>query len=452
MNTLSRQVSVCLSVDDLVRAALEGIATPVGPELAVFFLRDGDDLLLQGHHPCRPDFGSTNTPVHRVGECLCGLAVSEKKPIYSTDIFSDPRCTWHECKKAGLRSFAALPLLGAEDVLGVLGIASSSVKRDFSQQAAFLETLSHEIATGLQNALLYEQVKRHGDELGEKNERLRTEIAERELVEAELEKLVAQLESQNAELERFAYTVSHDLRSPLITITGYVGMLCQDLTEGNSDAATDDLAGISNAASQMDRLLRDLLELSRIGRFVNPAEDVPLEELAREAFELVKGQARQSGTRIEISPDLPAVFCDRLRLLEVLQNLIDNALKYMGDEPQPRIDIGVRRDVNETVYYVRDNGIGIAPCYHERVFGLFDQLDQKATGSGIGLALVKRIVELHGGRIWIESEGEGHGSTFCFTLASRSSSPQFRVDSENSEAIPRQHRGPRVAQAHSPGK
>jgi signal transduction histidine kinase len=417
LSTLSRQVSVCLSLDGLVQAALEGIAAPVAPDFSVFFLRNGDNLLLQGYQPHRLEFGHATAPVHCVGECLCGLAVSGKEPIYCKDIHRDPRCTWEECKKAGLRSFAALPLLGGEEVLGVLGIATASVERDFAQQASFLETLSHEIATGLQNALLYEQVKQHGDEVAGRNERLKAEIAERKLAEAEREKLIAKLEAQNAELERFTYTVSHDLKSPLITITGYVGMLRQDLAEGDSETVANDLDGISNAAEKMNQLLGDLLELSRIGRLVNLSEHVSLEGLAREALELVVGQAKEKGVRIEISPDLPEVFGDRVRLLEVLQNLIDNAVKYMGDEPRPQVNIGVRLDGNEPVFFVRDNGIGIEPVYHERVFGLFDQLDQKADGSGIGLALVKRIVEMHGGRIWVESEGAGHGSTFCFTFA-----------------------------------
>ncbi|NQT40546.1 MAG: PAS domain S-box protein [Planctomycetes bacterium] len=243
------------------------------------------------------------------------------------------------------------------------------------------------------------------------------DITERNRAQREREELIAKLEAQNAELERFAYTVSHDLKSPLITIQGYVGMLRQDLADEVPVTVRDDLARISSAADKMDQLLRDLLELSRIGRLINPPENVSLEEVAREALELVGGQVKERGVRVEISPDLPVVFGDRVRLLEVLQNLIDNAVKYMGDTSEPRVEIGSRRDGNQTICYVRDNGIGIEPRYHERVFGLFDQLDQKVEGSGIGLALVKRIVEVHGGRIWIESEGSGHGSTFCFTVA-----------------------------------
>ena len=113
---------------------------------------------------------------------------------------------------------------------------------------------------------------------------------------------------------------------------------------------------------------------------------------------------------------MPLVYGDRARLVEVVQNLVDNAAKFMGKQPQPRIEIGVREQEEERVFFVRDNGIGIAADYHQKVFGLFDKLDARSEGSGIGLALVKRIVEVHGGRIWVESEGPSQGSTFWFSI------------------------------------
>ena len=233
---------------------------------------------------------------------------------------------------------------------------------------------------------------------------------------AELEAKNAELEAKNAELERFAYTVSHDLKSPLITLKGYLGLLKKDITAERAEAVEDDVSRMAGAADKMGRLLEELLELSRIGRVANPAEDIPLAELAREAVELVGGRIAENGVQVDIDSDLPHVFADRRRLLEVMQNLIDNAVKYMGDQPRPRIEIGVRIAESETICYVRDNGVGIEPRFHEKIFGLFDQLDQSAEGSGIGLALAKRIIEVHGKRIWVESEGKAKGATFCFTL------------------------------------
>ena len=138
--------------------------------------------------------------------------------------------------------------------------------------------------------------------------------------------------------------------------------------------------------------------------------------MAREAVELVTGRIKERGIAVEVASEMPVVCVDRIRLLEVYQNLIDNAVKFMGHQPEPRVEIGVEQKDGEVVCFVRDNGIGIKPRYHEQIFDLFDRLNHEGEGTGIGLALVKRIVEVHGGRIWVESEGSDLGSTFWFTL------------------------------------
>jgi signal transduction histidine kinase len=228
----------------------------------------------------------------------------------------------------------------------------------------------------------------------------------------------ADLAAKNAELERFTYTVSHDLKSPLVTIRGFAGLAGTDLAAGKLDRVRQDLGRIVAASDKMQGLLEDLLELSRVGRVVNPPEDVPLGQLAREALELVKGQLDQGRVEVEVAEDLPVVRADRRRLLEVLQNLVENAAKFTGTAPRPRIEIGSRRDGQEPVFYVRDNGRGIDPRFLERVFELFEKLEPGIEGTGVGLALVRRIIEAHGGRAWAESEGLGRGATFCFTLPS----------------------------------
>ena len=229
----------------------------------------------------------------------------------------------------------------------------------------------------------------------------------------------SELETKNAELERYAYTVSHDLKSPLITIKGFLGMLEKDIIKGDAERIKKDVRHIHNAAEKMNRLLDDLLELSKIGRVVGTKEEVSLKDLANEALTLVGGQIKKREVHVEVASNLPLMYVDRRRLVEVLQNLIDNAIKHMGKQSEPRIEIDARQEKEGTVYYVRDNGEGIESRYHENVFGLFNKLDQASDGTGIGLAIVKRIIEVHGGRIWIESEGKGKGSTFCFTIAKK---------------------------------
>jgi signal transduction histidine kinase len=240
----------------------------------------------------------------------------------------------------------------------------------------------------------------------------------RQKADAERQKVIGELESKNVELEQFTYTVSHDLRSPLITVRGFLGFLEKDALAGDTERVKADIARIYEATDKMQRLLGELLELSRVGRLMNPAQALPFEAIAREAVASVQGRIQARGIRVEIAPNLPIVHGDRARLVEVVQNLIDNAAKFMGDQLQPYVQIGTCGPDGDgkPVFFVRDNGIGIDPQYHERVFGLFNKLDAHSEGTGIGLALAKRIIEVHRGRIWVESEGIGHGSTFCFTL------------------------------------
>ncbi len=242
---------------------------------------------------------------------------------------------------------------------------------------------------------------------------------EREELINQLEKQKDELEAKNAELTQFTYTVSHDLKSPLVTINGYLGYIEQDAASGNMERLRQDTQRIQNAANKMHALLTELLELSRIGRMMNPPEDIPFEDLVRDAMDAVHGQLEARHITVRSQPDLPTIHGDRQRLTEVLQNLIDNAVKYMGEQPDPLIEIGQNGEEDDKpIFFVRDNGMGIAPEYHERIFGLFNKLDARSEGTGVGLALVKRIVEYHGGRIWVESE-LGKGSTFYFALPSK---------------------------------
>jgi PAS domain S-box-containing protein len=242
------------------------------------------------------------------------------------------------------------------------------------------------------------------------------DITDRKLAEVEREKLINELEAKNEELERFTYTVSHDLKSPLVTINGFLGYLERDAASGNLERLKNDTYRIQDAVNKMQRLLNELLELSRIGRMMNAPDTSSFEELVNEAVDIVHGQLEERRITVQIRSNLPAVYGDKRRLVEVLQNILDNAAKYMGTQTSPHIEIGYGGDENgKSIFYIKDNGIGIAPEYHELVFGLFNKLDSKSEGTGVGLALVKRIIEIHGGRIWVESEA-GQGSVFYFTL------------------------------------
>jgi signal transduction histidine kinase/ABC-type amino acid transport substrate-binding protein len=246
--------------------------------------------------------------------------------------------------------------------------------------------------------------------------RLSEAAADRERTLAEIRDANRKLEAKNAELERFTYAVSHDLRSPLITIRGFLDHLERSAAAGRLDRFREDAARIEGAAARMDALLHDLLELSREGRALGAVSKVPMAAVARDAEALLRGPLRDRGVSLEIASDLPVVTGDRPRLLEVLQNLMENAIKFMGDQREPRIHVGFRIESANPVFLVADNGIGIEEKHREKIFQLFERLNPRAEGTGVGLALVKRIVEAHGGRIWVESPASGPGSIFCFTL------------------------------------
>lgn len=244
------------------------------------------------------------------------------------------------------------------------------------------------------------------------------DITARKRAELEREQLIAELEARNAELEQFTYTVSHDLKSPLITIKGFASYIERDLATGKLERIPSDLQRIISAADRMYQLLEDLLHLSRAGRQLNPPEQIGLGLLISEAAAAVSGRLAERNVYLHLPPNLPEIYGDRTRLREVFQNLIDNAAKFMGNQPNPQIWIEARAadDPHFVLVSVRDNGIGIDPRHIQRIFGLFERLDQRVEGTGIGLTLVRRIVEAHGGKIWAESAGLGSGSTFYLTL------------------------------------
>jgi signal transduction histidine kinase len=236
----------------------------------------------------------------------------------------------------------------------------------------------------------------------------------------ERERLIRELETKNAELERFTYTVSHDLKAPLITIKGFLGFLERTAAIGDGDRLHADIRRIDTAASRMQRLLDDLLNLCRLGKQAGPAERVEFAPVVEEAAELVRGRLAAERVQLVVQEGLPAVRGDRSRLVEAVQNLLDNAAKFMGDQSDPTIEVGARGcdEQGRHVLYVRDNGMGIPDEHRERIFGLFNRLSADTDGTGIGLTLVRRIVEVHGGTIHVESPGEGcgRGATFVFAL------------------------------------
>lgn len=319
---------------------------------------------------------------------MIGWCITHREPRIALDVGQDA-VRFKNPYLPLTRSEMALPLLVGGEAIGAMTIQSAMEAAFTRADIITLQTMADQIAIAIQNAQLF------------------TERAD----------LIKILEAQNAELERFTYTVSHDLRSPLVTIRGFLGYLRQDVASKNMTRFEEDLNRIANAVDKMQTLLNSLLELSRIGRVTNPPEDIPFSEILKETIDLLAGSMDAGRARIIVEGNFPIIRGDRLRLSEVMQNLLSNAMKFMGNQPNPTIVIGSAGfDTDgKPIFFVQDNGIGIDPQHHERIFGLFNRLDPTIEGTGIGLTLVRRIIENHGGRIWLQSE-PGKGSTFFFTL------------------------------------
>jgi PAS domain S-box-containing protein len=243
------------------------------------------------------------------------------------------------------------------------------------------------------------------------------DITAQKKAEIERESLIAQLQDRTTEQERFIYTVSHDLKTPLVNISGFADLAELDFNSGDQVSANKDLDIIKQSALRMRRLLDELLEISRIGIKKNQEKVVNLNTLIEEGIFNLSGLIKEFHTTIEVESDLPDVRLDKQRFIQVIENLISNACRYSRSANNGSIvKIGVVRNAEELICYVKDNGVGLEADYLEKVFGLFEKLDSNSDSTGVGLAIVKRIIENHGGRIWAESEGLGHGSTFFFTV------------------------------------
>ncbi len=252
------------------------------------------------------------------------------------------------------------------------------------------------------------------------------------LLNAETEQATKVLKDYNAELERLNYALSHELRSPLVTVKSFLEFLTQDLATGDGERIAKDIGYMHTATDKMTQLLDQLVMISRIGRVVNPPVSVTFSELVGDVLDRLAERIAEQEAEIEVDQCAIEFYGDRPRLTEIWHHLLDNALTFRGEHPL-RIRIGVALENSIPRFYVSDNGCGVDPRYHEKIFGLFDKLNAKNKGTGLGLALVKRIVELYNGAITVESEGLGHGCCFRFTLPGALKGNETGTDKEKRE-------------------
>lgn len=368
------------------------------------------------------DAGGKITDVNAAAELATGYSRDELIGTDFSDYFTDPenaRAGYRQVFKNGfVRDYAldirhkdghTTPVLynasiykdQADNVIGIFAAA-----RDITERKCVQDKLQKLLAD-------HEMI---GKELWATNKSLQKEISERKLVEEELRKRKSQLEAVNKELESFSYSVSHDLRSPLRAIDGFARMLLRDAQDKLDEEALHRLDVIRCNSGKMNQLIDDILAFSRMSSQTMVMDVIEMDNLAAVVWNELLAINEQRNITMNISP-LPAAYGDQKLVRQVLVNLLDNAVKYTKNKAQAAIEVGSCEEAGETVYYVRDNGIGFDMKHYNKLFGIFQRLhrDEEYDGTGVGLSIIKRIVQRHGGRVWGEGKVNS-GAIFYFSL------------------------------------
>ena len=331
-------------------------------------------------------------------EGLIRRAVATAAPAWIPDVTQEPGFLRADlAANAGLRAGFAMPIVSGLETVGVIEF--------FGREARHPLGWLIEVATDL------------GGRLGQFAARKQAEQALRE-AHASLELKAQELARSNAELEQFAYVASHDLQEPLRMVASYTQLLLRRYGDRFDSDAREFMDYVVDGAARMKQLIEDLLAYSRVGTRGKEFRRVPCEAVLRKALANLKIAIGQSGASVTHDA-LPEVVVDDVQWMQLFQNLIGNAVKFRGEQP-PAVHVSVEDRDGEWLFGIRDNGIGIEPQYYERIFMVFQRLGGRAEypGTGIGLAICKKVVERHGGRIWVESQ-PGQGSAFFFTLPKR---------------------------------
>jgi len=397
INAVSRASTESLDLEKTMNQAVDAMLNNLEIEIASVYLMepDGETLTLR---VVRGVSDETARNIRQVilGEGMLGKAIAEQKPqMLEIQDYPSEKLDPHLLRE-GIQSSVSIPLMSAGQTMGAMNLSARRPRALLPDELALLTTIGRQLGIAVQNAQLYETLQ------------LRTE----------------QLEAANEELEAFSYTISHDLRAPLRAIDGFSHILLTEYISQLPTKAQRYLGLVHNSTQQMGHLIEDLLAFSRLSRQPLNKQMVAPAKLVREV--LVDLRAEQEGRQVEfIVGDLPACQADPILLKQIFVNLLSNALKFTRQRETARIEIGCgtskgsepTQRSGKTIYFVKDNGVGFDMQYVDKLFGVFQRLHraEEYEGTGVGLAIVQRIVHRHGGRVWAEAEVD-KGAAFYFTL------------------------------------
>jgi hypothetical protein len=401
----ARYLTESLEVKEVLTRIATGAREIIKAQGCALYLFEDDSKMLTPMVAIDPEYEKEimSTPLDIDGS-LTGKAIRARRAL----IFNDPQATLSGTQIPGTpveeeERIIVAPLIVDDKVLGAMCLDRMRVP--FTEEdLALAETFATYAATALKNAQTYDELQK--------------EVRQRRRMEKKLKRIMAELKRSNDELQQFAYVASHDLQEPLRMVASYVQLLARRY-KGKLDSDADEFIDYAvDGATRMQGLINDLLAYSRVGTRGRPFEMTDLTGIFDRAVANLQAAVVETRARIDHDP-LPAMMIDRVQFTQLFQNLIGNAIKFHGDQ-SPRIHVGARKKGEEYIISVSDNGIGIDPEYAERIFMIFQRLHNRTEyqGTGIGLAICKKIVERHGGRIWVESK-PGQGATFSFSIPSK---------------------------------
>jgi len=387
------------------------------------FIGELDEGLTELERTTQRAVQATRSYLFLINVVMSGEAV---EVLYLTEMLGNFARVGEENKRrelyelTGSTSLTVIFLLLAAVFIGL--VYSFLMTRSINQPLAAITRTFRELSLGQRVEHIPEMGRR--DEIGElagsaevfrqRNAETERLLRQSESLTADLKEKTRELEESNLQMEQFVYTVSHDLKSPIVTSMGFIGMMRDLAAAGNLEAALGKLDRVESANQRMGMLINDLLELSRVGRTDDPTEEVDMNHLFRDLKTSMSPVIAKSGFTIQLGGPFPPVLANESRILQIFENLLTNALKYgkaVGEETG-RLEIWCEPEAERNVFKVRDFGQGVDDAYKEKIFNLFSHL-HTGEGTGIGLCIVRKLARLYGGEAWVIDPKEGPGAEFC---------------------------------------
>jgi GAF domain-containing protein len=403
INDIGGRIAAVLDLDSVLdRAALLMQGSFGYHHVALFTLnQERDELIMRAR---AGDFAHLFPPDHRLklGQGIVGWASRHGETLLANDVRAESHYINLYPDVISTLSELGVPIRADEEIVGVLDVQSPQINAFDENDVLVMETLADQIAVAIKNARLYEKVQQ--------------ELAERKQAEKALEQKAQELTRSNTELEQFAYLASHDLQEPLRMVQSYLQLLERRYKEQLDSDAQEFIWFAVDGADRMRTLINDLLTYSRVTTRARPLVPTDCAAILDLVLTDLKVAIEESGAAVTHDP-LPTVMADVTQVKQVFQNLVSNGIKFREEDTRPEIHVGAEQRDGEWIFSVRDNGIGIDPQHFEQIFVIFKRLHSRDEypGTGIGLAVCKKIIERHGGRMWVESE-PGQGATFYFTI------------------------------------